>query len=208
LYEVALSAFVALFVIIDPIGNTPIFVALTQGTDARHRRAMAIKGPLVAMLILTLFAWVGTDLLGILGISMPAFKIAGGLMLAVIAFEMVFEKRNRRKSKSAEELNKVTDPDDISVCPIAIPMLAGPGSIATVMLLMGNHQNDLTAQFVVIGALAVVLATCLVLYLLSGWVERFIGQTISNVITRLLGVILSALAVQFVTDGLLQIFVS
>ncbi len=208
MYEVALSAFVALFVIIDPIGNTPIFVALTQGTDSKHRRAMAIKGPLVAMLILTLFAWVGTDLLGILGISMPAFKIAGGLMLAVIAFEMVFEKRNRRKSKSAEELNKVTDPDDISVCPIAIPMLAGPGSIATVMLLMVKHQNDLTSQFIVIGALAVVLTACLVLYLLSGWFERFIGQTVSNVITRLLGVILSALAVQFVTDGLLQIFVS
>ena len=208
MHEVALSAFVALFVIIDPIGNAPIFVALTQGTDTKHRRAMAIKGPFVAMLILTLFAWVGSDLLGILGISMPAFKIAGGLMLAVIAFEMVFEKRNQRKSKSAEQLIKVTDPDDISVCPIAIPMLAGPGSIATVMLLMGKHQDDLTSQFIVIGALAVVLATCLILYLLAGLVERFIGQTISNVITRLLGVILSALAVQFVTDGLRQIFVS
>lgn len=207
MYEVALSAFVALFVIIDPIGNAPIFVALTQGTDNKYRRIMAIKGPVVAMLILTLFAWVGSDLLGILGISMPAFKIAGGLMLAVIAFEMVFEKRNTRKSKNAEELIKVTDPDDISVCPIAIPMLAGPGSIATVMLLMGKNEGDITAQFIVIGALAVVLLTCVILYLLASVVERFIGETVSAVITRLLGVILSALAVQFVTDGLREIFV-
>jgi len=206
LYEIALSAFLALFVIIDPIGNAPIFATLTQGTDNKHRRVMAIKGPIVAMVILAGFAWFGSDLLGLLGISLSAFKIAGGLMLAVIAFEMVFEKRNTRKTKNAEELTKVTDPDDISVCPIAIPLLAGPGSIATVMLLMGKHHDDLSSQFAVIGALAVVLIICIILYLLAGLVERFIGQTISSVITRLLGVILAALSVQFVTDGLKQIF--
>ncbi len=208
LFETALSAFVALFVIIDPIGNAPIFVALTDGTDTKYRRTMAIKGPVVAMLILSTFAWVGIDLLGFLGIGMPAFKIAGGLMLAVIAFEMVFEKRNKRKSENAEKLTKVTDPEDISVCPIAIPLLAGPGSIATVMLLMGKHQDDLSSQLLVVGALAIVLLACVILYLLADVVERFIGQTVSNVATRILGVILSALSVQFVTDGLTEIFIA
>ncbi len=128
-------------------------------------------------------------------------------MLAVIAFEMVFEKRNKRKSENAEQLTKATDPDDISVCPIAIPMLAGPGSIATVMLLMSRHQGDVSSQWIIIGALAAVLSTCVILYLMAGLVERFMGQTVSNVITRILGVILSALSVQFVTDGLKEIFV-
>ncbi len=207
IFETALSAFVALFVIIDPIGNVPIFTALTQGTDRSFRNVMAVKGPLIALLILSAFAWAGNDLLGFLGISMSAFKIAGGLMLAVIAFEMVFEKRNKRKSENAEQLTKATDPDDISVCPIAIPMLAGPGSIATVMLLMSKHQGDVSSQWIIIGALAAVLSTCVILYLMAGLVERFMGQTVSNVITRILGVILSALSVQFVTDGLKEIFV-
>ncbi len=208
LYETALSAFVALFVIIDPVGNAPIFVALTEGADSKFRRIMAIKGPVVAMLILSTFAWIGSDLLGFLGISMSAFKIAGGLMLAVIAFEMVFEKRNRRKSENAERLTRVTDPDDVSVCPVAIPLLAGPGSIATVMLLVGKYQDDVSSQLIVIGALAAVLLCCVILYLLAGLVERFIGQTISNIITRILGIILSALSVQFVTDGLKEIFIT
>ncbi len=206
MYETAVAAVIILFVIIDPIGNMPIFMALTRGSSSKYRRAMAIKGPIVAMLILTLFAFVGGDILSALGIGMPAFKVAGGFMLAVTAFEMVFEKRNKRKSKNAEKLIRVTDPDDISVCPIAIPLLAGPGSVTTIMLLMHGYQGDLVSQFIVVGSLFVVLMVCMIVYLLSNSLERFIGETLSSVITRLLGIILAALSVQFITDGLKNIF--
>ncbi len=206
MYETAIGAFVILFVIIDPIGTMPIFMALTRGSSNKYRHAMAIKGPMVAMLILTIFAFFGADMLSALGISMSAFKIAGGFMLAVTAFEMVFEKRNNRKSKNAEKLVKIADPDDISVCPIAIPLLAGPGSVTTVMLLIDKYQGEFISQFIVIGALIAVLVICIISYLFSSSMERFIGQTLSSIITRLLGIILAALSVQFMADGLKSIF--
>ncbi|MBT3556798.1 MAG: MarC family protein [Rhodospirillales bacterium] len=206
MYEVAISAFITMFVIIDPIGNVPIFMALTKGTEHRYQRAMAIKGTLVAFLVLAFFAWFGSDLLSLLGIGLPAFRIAGGIMLSFIAFEMVFERRNPRKSKTAEDLNSVISPDDISVCPLAIPLLAGPGAIASIMLLMSNYAGDTKSQMIIMGALACVLLACMIMYMLGAIIERGIGDTISAVITRLLGIILAALSVQFITDGLRATF--
>lgn len=205
--DIAISAFIAMFVIIDPIGNVPIFMALTKGTAHRYQRLMAIKGTIVAFFVLTFFAWFGADFLALLGIGLPAFRVAGGVMLSFIAFEMVFERRNPRKSKTAEDLSQATSPDDISVCPLAIPLLAGPGAIASIMLLMSNHDGDTSSQLVVTGALGAVLFVCMVMYMLGAFIERCLGEMVSAIITRLLGVILAALSVQFITDGLRAIFI-
>jgi multiple antibiotic resistance protein len=206
MYDIAISAFIAMFVIIDPIGNVPIFMALTKDTTHQHQRAMAVKGTAVAFVVLAFFAWFGSGFLDLLGIGLPAFRIAGGVMLSFIAYEMVFERRNPRKSKTANDLNKATSPDDISVCPLAIPLLAGPGAIASIMLLMSNYGGDTQSQMIVTGALAAVLLVCMIMYMLGTVIERLLGDMISAVITRLLGIILAALSVQFITDGLRATF--
>ena len=167
---------------------------------------MAIKGPLIAFFILTFFAIFGGDFLNFLGIGKSAFQIAGGMMLSFIAFEMVFERRNNRKSKTAENLMTATSPEDISVFPIAIPMLAGPGAITSIMLMMNDYPNDLISHVIIISALGVVLFICIVIFAVGSSINKLIGKTISAIMTRLLGIILSALSVQFITDGLLAIF--
>ena len=197
--ELFVSAFVTLFVVIDPPGCAPIFASLTQGTSAAHRRAMAIRSVLVASAILVFFAVLGEDLLHALGVSLHAFKIAGGIMLFLIALEMVFERRQERRSTRAEEV-KEEKADDISVFPMGIPMIAGPGSIATVMLLTG-HARGVSGTLIVLGALAANLVLTMLSLLAAGTLMRLIGAKMEGMITRLLGVILAALAVQFVLDG-------
>jgi multiple antibiotic resistance protein len=199
--ELFISAFVTFFVVIDPPGCAPIFASLTQGTTAAHRRAMAIRSVLIASAILLFFALLGEDLLRALGVSLHAFKIAGGIMLFLIALEMVFEKRQERRSSRAEEVRKESEAEDISVFPMGIPMIAGPGSIASVMLLMARHEG-LTSTFVVLGALAAILLLTLGALLAAGPIMRLVGEKIEGMVTRLLGVILAALAVQFVLDGI------
>ena len=199
--ELFVSAFVTFFVVIDPPGCAPIFASLTQGASAAHRRAMAVKSVLIAAAILLFFAVLGEDLLKKLGVSLHAFKIAGGIMLFLIALEMVFEKRQERRSNRAEEVKKDGEAEDISVFPMGIPMIAGPGSIASVMLLMARHDG-LAATFVVLGALAANLVLTLLALLAAGPLMRLVGHKVEGMVTRLLGVILAALAVQFVLDGI------
>jgi multiple antibiotic resistance protein len=199
--ELFVSAFVTFFVVIDPPGCAPIFASLTQGATAAHRRAMALKSVLIAAAILLFFAVLGEDLLKKLGVSLHAFKIAGGIMLFLIALEMVFEKRQERRSNRAEEVRKDEEVEDISVFPMGIPMIAGPGSIAAVMLLMAKHDG-LAATFAVLGALAANLVLVLLALLAAGPLMRLVGPKIEGMVTRLLGVILAALAVQFVLDGI------
>ena len=199
--ELFVSAFVTFFVVIDPPGCAPIFASLTQGASAAHRRAMALKSVLIAAAILLFFAVLGEDLLKKLGVSLHAFKIAGGIMLFLIALEMVFEKRQERRSNRAEEVKKDGEAEDISVFPMGIPMIAGPGSIASVMLLMARHEG-LSATFVVLGALAANLVLTLLALLAAGPLMRLVGHKVEGMVTRLLGVILAALAVQFVLDGI------
>jgi multiple antibiotic resistance protein len=199
--ELFVSAFVTFFVVIDPPGCAPIFASLTQGATARHRRAMAVKSVLIAAGILIFFAVLGEDLLKKLGVSLHAFKIAGGIMLFLIALEMVFEKRQERRSNRAEEVRKDEEVEDISVFPMGIPMIAGPGSIAAVMLLMARHDG-LASTFVVLGALGANLVLTLLSLLAAGPLMRLVGPKIEGMVTRLLGVILAALAVQFVLDGI------
>ncbi len=190
-----ITAFVTLFVIIDPIGLAPLFVALTHGMDARTRRGIAIRACVIAAMLLVLFAALGEAVLGFVGISMPAFRIAGGILLFLTALDMLFERRSKRREDQADER------PDPSVFPLAIPLIAGPGAIASVILLtgeMGGLQGFATTVLVMAAVLGIVFA----LFMVAGLVERAVGRTGINVVTMLLGMLLAALAVQFVLDGL------
>ncbi|SOH93668.1 multiple antibiotic resistance protein [Monaibacterium marinum] len=197
--EIAITAFVTLFVIIDPIGLTPIFVALTPDMNRAQRSRIAVRAVVIAFFILCAFAFFGEALLGAIGISMPAFRISGGVLLFLIAVEMLFEKRNPRRSTQADDPEPEHDP---SVFPLALPLLAGPGAMATMVLLMGQLEDDLTAQIAVVGVMGAVLLITLGLFQISGLMERLMGRTGVNVVTRILGVLLAALSVQFILDGL------
>lgn len=192
-----ITAFVTLFVIIDPIGLTPLFVALTQGMTAQARRAIGLRACVTAAFILCLFAAFGEAVLGFVGISMPAFRIAGGVLLFLTALDMLFERRTKRREDQADE----EDGPDPSVFPLAIPLIAGPGAIASVILLAGQSPGwkGLVATLAVMVA---VLLIVLLLFLSAGLLERALGKTGINVVTRLLGMLLAALSVQFVLDGL------
>lgn len=198
--ELFVSSFVTFFVIIDPPGCAPIFAGLTAGTNAVHRRAMAVRAGMVAAIILLGFALFGEALLHALGISLNAFRIAGGIMLFLIALEMVFEKRTERREDRAEKV-KAEDPVDISIFPMAMPMIAGPGSIASVMLLMAQSKG-IEQSAVVLSAMLAVLLLCVLALLAAGPIMRIVGAKIEAVVSRLLGVLLAALAVQFVIDGI------
>ena len=190
-----ITAFVTLFVIIDPIGLAPLFVALTHGMDARTRRGIAIRACVIAAMLLVLFAALGEAVLGFVGISMPAFRIAGGILLFLTALDMLFERRSKRREDQADER------PDPSVFPLAIPLIAGPGAIASVILLtgeMGGLQGFATTVLVMAAVLGIVFA----LFMVAGLLERALGRTGINVVTRLLCMLLAALAVQFVLDGL------
>ncbi len=199
--ELFISAFVTFFVVIDPPGCAPIFSSLTAGTDTAHRRAMAIRSVLVASGILLVFAVFGEDLLGALGISLDAFRVAGGIMLFLIALDMVFEKRTERRENRAQDVKDNPEHEDISIFPMAIPMIAGPGSIASVMLLMAK-SNGLTESLIVLSALGAMLVLTLISLLLAGPLMKLLGYRIEAMITRILGVVLAALAAQFVIDGI------
>ena len=205
--ELFTSAFITLLVIIDPPGCAPIFASLTRGTDAAHRRRMAIRSAVVAWSILIFFALLGEALLDTLGIDLASFRIAGGIMLFIIALEMVFEKRTRRREVRASEIEGTPEVEDISVFPMAIPMIAGPGSIASIILLIGRADGPLQWG-VVLAAMTLVILLTLLALLSAGPLMRMIGAKLEAMITRILGVILAALAAQFVIDGLKQSFPS
>jgi multiple antibiotic resistance protein len=198
--ELFISAFVTLFVVIDPPGCAPIYASLTTGATQAQRRSMAIRAVAIAAGILLLFALWGKQLLGTLGIALDSFRIAGGIMLFIIAMDMVFEKRTQRREDRAQKIAETPEVEDVSVFPMAMPMIAGPGSIATVMLLMSRAEG-LSERLVVIGAVVVTLALMLGSLLAAGPIMALLGSKIEAVITRLLGVLLAALAAQFVIDG-------
>jgi multiple antibiotic resistance protein len=204
--DVALNAFTTLFVVIDPPGLLPVLLALTPGVSTTERRRMGLTGTLIATAILLVFALVGDVVLGLLGIGLPAFRIAGGVMLLLIALEMVFERRAERRSRSAREMKDVGGPDDISVFPLAIPLLSGPGAITSVMLLMARYEGDLPSQATVVAMLLLVMALCALIFHAIEPIERLLGATVTHVISRLLGILLGALAVQYVVDGIRNAF--
>jgi multiple antibiotic resistance protein len=199
------SALITFLVIIDPPGCAPIFAGLTRGATPAHRRAMAIRSALIAWAILMFFALLGRPLLHWLGISLASFRIAGGIMLFFIALDMVFERRTERREKRANAVEQTPEVEDISVFPMAMPMIAGPGSIASAMLWV-SRADEIAAVAVVLAAITVVILLTLGTLLAAGPLMRLIGDKVEAAITRILGVILAALAAQFVIDGLKQSF--
>jgi len=205
--EVFGSALVTFLVIIDPPGCAPIFASLTRGTPARHRRSMAVRSSLIAWAILMFFALLGRPMLQALGISLASFRIAGGIMLFMIALDMVFERRTQRRESRAQSIEGTPEAEDISVFPMAIPMIAGPGSIASAMLWVS--RADGTGEVAaVLAAITIVMILTMLALLAAGPIMKVIGEKLEAMITRILGVILAALAAQFVIDGLKQSFPS
>ncbi len=192
-----LTIFVTLFVVIDPIGLAPLFVALTQGMDAARRRGVAIRAILIAFCLLAVFGLFGERLLTAIGIGLPAFRISGGLLLFLMAVDMLFEHRSERREKRASG-----DMPDPSVFPLAMPLIAGPGAIAAVILLTSRHSGDPAALAAIGGVVVGILALTFVFFLMGTLIERLLGTTGIVVLTRLFGILLAALAVQFVINGL------
>ncbi len=199
--ELYISSLITFFVVIDPPGCAPIYAGLSASASSLQKRAMAIRAVGVSALILFVFALFGEALLKGLGISLASFRIAGGIMLFLIALEMVFEKRTERREDRAAKVANDPEVEDVSIFPMAMPMIAGPGSIASVMLLM-SRNSGIERSLVVLGAMVTILLLTLVALLAAGPIMRILGAKIEAVITRLLGVLLAALAVQFVLDGL------
>ena len=200
--DLAAVAFATLFVVIDPVGLVPLFAALTAGMAVRDRVKIAVRGTLIAFFILALFAVAGEALLSAMGIGMPAFRISGGAMLFLLALDMLFEGRSQRRERTAEGKGSGAGAEDPSVFPLATPLIAGPGAMAAMILLTEGRRDDPVAMAVVLGVAAGVLVLCLVLFLLSLRLEKLLGPTGIRVVTRLMGVLLGALAIQFMLDGL------
>ncbi|MGO4915472.1 MarC family protein [Pseudogemmobacter sp. W21_MBD1_M6] len=194
--QVLIPAFVTLFVVIDPIGLAPLFVALTRGMDDQQRRSIGIRACLTGFVLLTLFGLLGEAVLGFVGISMPAFRIAGGILLFLTALDMLFERRTQRRQGQTSQAN------DPSIFPLATPLIAGPGAMATMILLVGQSGNDWAAIGMIHLVMLSVIAVVFLLFLSASLLERGLGPTGINVVTRLLGMLLAALSVQFVLDGL------
>lgn len=201
MFELFVSAFTTLFVVIDPPGCAPIYAGLTANASHREAAVMALRACLIATAILVLFALCGERLLSFLHIELNSFRIAGGIMLFLIALEMVFEKRTERREERAEKLLSHPPVEDVSVFPMAMPMLAGPGSIASVMLLTARAQGT-GETLVVLGALGLVMVLSFVALLAARPLIRVLGDRVEAVFSRLLGLLLAALAAQFVIDGL------
>ncbi len=199
-FEYLIAALVTLVVVVDPLGLVPAFIAITHGLPERARRNVALRACLNAAAILAGSALIGDWLLRTLSIGLPAFRIAGGLLLFSIASEMVFGVRIGRQSREAEEAidERVRN---IAAFPLAIPLMAGPGAITASVLLAGRAGGDPVHVAVLLGVIAVVLALCFVVFMLAARIATLLGTTGNVVLSRLLGVLLAALAVQFVIDG-------
>jgi MarC family membrane protein len=198
--EFLISAFVTLAVVVDPIGLVPSYLAVTQGLPKSARRSVAWRAALIAGLILAGSALIGDWLLRTLSIGLPAFRIAGGLLLFSIASEMVFGVRIERQSRQAEEAIE-EHVRNVAAFPLAIPLMAGPGAITATVLLAGRSNGDPMMLAILLAVIAVVLALCIVVFTLAARIGKLLGVTANIVISRLLGVLLAALAVQFVIDG-------
>ncbi len=200
--EIFLSAFAVLFVIIDPPGCAPIFATLTHGTSRKHQRVMAFKSVFVASIILFGFAYAGEFIFEKLGISLDALRVAGGIMLFIIGLNMVFERRTEKRENRAEDvLEEVEDPEDISVFPMGIPMIAGPGTMAS-LLILKSDVSEWTQEMAIMAALAAVLIVTWLSFLVAGPLMKLMGKNFTDVLTRVLGVLLATLAAQFVIDGI------
>ena len=202
--ETAIVGVTTFFATIGPIETAAMFAAMTSAATPRFRRSMAIRGTFVATLILVAFAFIGELLLSALGISLAALRAAGGILLLLIGIDMVFARSSGGTSTTDEETQEASTKQDISVFPLATPLIAGPGAMGAAILLMANAEGDLILQIAVVGSLLMILLVTGVLLLLAGKVQKLLGVTGMHVITRVFGVLLCALAVQFIFDGIAQ----
>jgi multiple antibiotic resistance protein len=199
------AAFVTMLVTIDPPGLAPVFIALTMGMADSVKREIALRATVIAFAILAAFAFGGGALMNGLGISIPAFRIAGGLLLFYVAFEMIFELRRERKREFASDAVEIDHVKDVAAFPLAIPLMSGPGSITATILLAGRASGNWPALAGLMAIVALVMLLCYASFLLSEHVARLLGTTGNLVLSRMLGVVLAALAVQFVIDGVLTV---
>jgi multiple antibiotic resistance protein len=199
------AALVTLLVTLDPVALAPIFVSLTRGMNASERRRVALRASLIAFGILAFFGLGGEVLLRLLGVGIPAFRISGGLLLFWIAFEMVFERRNERKQHTADIAITEDHIRNVAAFPLAIPLMAGPGAITAVILLAGRADGNVGYLTALLILIALGILSCLVVFSAADRVSRWLGITGNVVLTRLLGVILAGLAVQFIIDGVLAL---
>jgi len=194
------SALVTLLVVVDPVGLVPTFLAVTHGLPKSARTQIAVRASIIAAAVLAGTALVGDWLLHQLGITLPAFRIAGGLLLFAVASEMVFGVRTERQSKQAEQALE-EHVRNVAAFPLAIPLMAGPGAITATLLLAGQAGRNIVLLPILIGVVIVVSAVCLVVFLIAGRIDRLLGITGNVVLSRLLGVLLAALAIQYIIDG-------
>ncbi|MBN1957170.1 MAG: MarC family protein [Desulfuromonadales bacterium] len=202
--ETATVAFTTFFATIGPIDVAVMFAAMTPAASSAARRSMAIRGTLVAALILFVFALVGDFLLRSLGISLSALKVAGGILLLLIGIDMVFARSSGSTTTTQEETSEAVGKHDIAVFPLATPLMAGPGAMGATILLIANIKGQLLLEVVVLASLVVVLLITLILLLIATRIQSLFGVTGMHVVSRIFGVLLSALAVQFMFDGLQQ----
>lgn len=197
-----IDQFIAFSVVIDPVGLAPMFAALTKGATEEYRKSMAIKGVSIAALILLTFGFLGDAILHLLGIGFAAFQIAGGILLLLLAIDMLFARHSGLRSTTTTEAREAERRTDISVFPLAIPLIAGPGAFTTVLLALRTAHEQPLRVAGSIGVLLLVLGMTLLALLAAGRILRIIGETGANVVSRVLGVLLSALAIQFILNGL------
>jgi len=200
-YDSLFNAFVTLLVTIDPPGLAPLFLAVTRGMNREQRSQVSIRASVIGFAVLALFAVAGAAILSAFGITLPAFRIAGGMLLFFIAFEMVFERRQDRKERISDVAITRDHIHNIAAFPLAIPLIAGPGAISATVLLSGTFAGW-SAQLALVGIILVCLVLTWLVFVLAERIDRFLGHTGRSILTRLLGVILAALAVQFVADGI------
>jgi multiple antibiotic resistance protein len=199
-YDSVFNAFLTILVTIDPPGLAPLFLAVTRGMNRAERTQVSIRASLIAFCVMAVFAIAGASILSVFGITLPAFRVAGGFLLFYIAFEMIFEKRQDRKEKTADVAITKDLIHNIAAFPLAIPLIAGPGAISATVLLSGTFQGPV-AKAALVGIIAACLGLTYLVFLLSERIDRILGETGRSILTRLLGVLLAALAVQFVADG-------
>ena len=199
---VFLNSFVLFFITIDTIGNLPFFISLTEGAKIKKKNQIAIKSIIYAFFILILFAYLGRYLLDALGVTLDSLKIAGGIILMFIAIDILFEKRKKRREKKVEAALDEKNYDEIIIFPIAIPFIAGPSTLATIILLMGNYSESINFQMVVILALIAALIISLLLMIGTNFTTKYIPPQILHATSRVFAFILAALATQFIIDGI------
>jgi multiple antibiotic resistance protein len=200
--ELLLDSFILFFVVVDPIGLAPLFAALTRDAAPVQRRRIAVRGVAIAGGILLVFVLVGDALLRALGIGLAAFQIAGGVLLFLLAVDMLFARHSGLRSTTAREQQEAERKKDISVFPLAIPLIAGPGALTTVLLMVGERGDDPAVVGAALAVVVLVLAITLAALLFAARLLRVIGETGANVVSRVFGVVLAALAAQYILDGL------